>query len=175
MPSSGTRCRTVRETRRGIAQAKVSAAHQIEISCWAMGCVGPDLEEHRSLQNKVIAVARLAEAIERPADRSGPPVRGFRPGYRHWCSSPQPRFHLRVPFFQRDRASGSRWHEFRRCLRKCRLIAAAAFDRESGNSVPLSQSCGHKRRTGAQPIVVRAGFVEVRGARRLIVSQSASG
>jgi hypothetical protein len=36
MPSSGTRCRTVRETRRGIAQVKVSAAQQIEISCWAI-------------------------------------------------------------------------------------------------------------------------------------------
>ena len=29
-----------------------------------MRCVGPDLEEHRSLQNKLIAVARLAEAVE---------------------------------------------------------------------------------------------------------------
>ena len=29
-----------------------------------MRCVGPDLEEHRSLQNKLIAVDRLAEAVE---------------------------------------------------------------------------------------------------------------
>src|ERR1017187_7556265 len=43
---------------------RVTAAQQIEIPCWAMRCVGPHLEEHRSLQDKVIAVARLAEAVE---------------------------------------------------------------------------------------------------------------
>ena len=42
---------------------------EIEITCRAVGRVGPELEKHGALQNKLVAIRGLTEPIEKSLQR----------------------------------------------------------------------------------------------------------